>query len=79
VTILTTGNCCQKSRQFHLNTVEAVKQLGIDAEVKNIGDQNDIAMLGVMQNPSLIINNKIVSSGRYMNVPDLMKLIQKYI
>ena len=37
------GSCCKNSTQTFENTKLAVKELGIDAEVENIGDIVEIA------------------------------------
>ncbi len=74
--ILTFGNCCKNSKQNHLNAVEAAKRCGITEEVKNISDWNEIAKYGVMANPAIAINGKVLSSGRMLSVDEIVKLIE---
>lgn len=71
------GACCKKSTATFENTKAALKEMGIEEEVMNIGDAMEIAKYGVMQTPALVINNKVVSFGKLLNVEDVIKLIEK--
>lgn len=71
------GACCKKSTETFENTKEALKKMGIDEEVINIGDSMEIAKYGVMQTPALVINNKVVSYGKLLKVEDVIKLVEK--
>ena len=71
------GACCKKSADTFENTKAALKEMGIDEEVMNIGDSMEIAKYGVMQTPALVINNKVVSYGKMLKVEDVIKLIEK--
>jgi small redox-active disulfide protein 2 len=71
------GSCCKKSTETFENTKIAVKEMGFEDEVLNIGDNAKIAEYGVMQTPALIIDNKVVSYGKLLKVEDVKKLIEK--
>lgn len=71
------GSCCKNSTQTFDNTKIAVKELGIDAEVENIGDIAEIASYGVMSTPALVIDDKVVSYGRFLKTEDIKKIIEK--
>lgn len=75
--ILTFGNCCKKSKQNHLNAVEAAKRCGITEEVENISDWMEIAKYGVMSNPAIAIDGKVIVSGKMLSVNDIVKLIEE--
>lgn len=72
------GSGCKKCNQLEKNTLEALNQLGIDADVRHITDFSQIAQYGVMSTPSLVVNGKVVSCGKVLTVnqaKDLLKSI----
>lgn len=73
------GSCCKNSTQTFENTKLAVKELGIDADVENIGDIVEIAKYGVMSTPALVIDDKVVSYGKFLKVQDIINTIKKVI
>lgn len=74
--IVTLGSCCKKSRQNHINAVEAAKICGVGEPV-NIGDMMEIMNYGVLQTPALVIDGKVIASGRVMSVDEIVTLIRK--
>lgn len=73
------GGCCKKSQANYEAVVLAVKELGLDVQVEHITDMNEIMNLGVLATPGLIINEKIVSVGRTLNVKQAKEIINKAI
>lgn len=71
------GTGCDKCDKVYANTLEAVKELGIDAEVEKVEDLMEIVKLGVMSAPSLMIDGKLVSAGKVLKTKEIKKLIQK--
>lgn len=71
------GACCQKSADTFANVKQAVAELGLQDVVLNIGDAVEIAQYGVMQTPALVIDSKVVSSGRLIRVEEAKSLIGK--
>jgi len=71
------GACCKKSTETFENTKIAVQELGLDAEVENIGDIMEISKYGVMSTPALVIDEKVVSYGKLLKPGDVKKLIEK--
>lgn len=74
---LVLGACCQKSKDTFENVKTAVKEMGFDDEVLNIGDYVQIAKYGVMSTPALVIDSKVVSYGKLLKVADVKTLIEK--
>lgn len=70
------GACCKKSAHTFSNVKQVVSELGFTDEVLNIGDDVEIARYGVMQTPALIVDNKVLSSGKLLKVDEIKKLIQ---
>jgi small redox-active disulfide protein 2 len=71
------GACCKKSTETFENAKLAVKELGLNVEVENVGDIMEIARYGVMSTPALVINEKVVSYGKYLKPDDIKKIIEK--
>lgn len=62
IEILGTG--CAKCRKQFVAAEEAVRQSGIEAEVVKVEQLDEIMERGVMMTPSLVLNGKVVSSGK---------------
>lgn len=58
------GTGCEKCDKLYNNVKEALEETGIQAEVEKIEDLMEIVKLGVMTSPSLMIDGKLVVSGR---------------
>ena len=71
------GGCCQKSTANYEAVVQAVKELGLDVEVEHVTDFDEIMKLGVMATPGLVVDGKILSVGRALNVKQAKELIGK--
>lgn len=71
------GGCCKKSQLNYLAVVGAVKELGLDVEVEHVTDFNEIMALGVMSTPGLVVDGKVMSVGRCLNVKQSKELIEK--
>ncbi len=71
------GACCDKSRTTYANVKQAVKEMGYEDEVINIGDALEIAKYGVMQTPALVVDGKVVSTGKLLKVEDVKTILSK--
>ena len=74
--IITLGNCCKKSKQNHENAVQAAKNCGVEEPV-NIADMNEIMQYGVMMTPGLVIDGKVVATGRMLSMEQIEKMIRE--
>lgn len=70
------GTGCDKCDTVYENVIEAVNELGIQAEIEKVEDLLDIVKLGVMTSPSLMIDGKLVSAGNVLNKKQIMKLLE---
>jgi len=52
---------CNKLEQMCRNIVE---ENNLEANIEKISDLNKFAELGILMTPGLIINNKVISSGK---------------
>ena len=58
------GPGCANCRKLEEIAREAVAALGVDAEISKVTDMQQIIDYGVLKTPGLVINGKLVSSGR---------------
>ena len=72
------GSGCDDCSRLYDNTVEALAELEISAEVTKIGDLIEIVKLGVMQAPSLMVDGKLLVAGRVASKKDIVKLLKKH-
>ncbi|MCF8217640.1 MAG: thioredoxin family protein [Bacteroidales bacterium] len=73
ITILGTG--CPKCKSLEKLTRETVTELGMDANVTKEEDIMKIMEYGVMKTPGLVINEKVVFSGRVPSQKELQELL----
>ncbi|MBQ2683593.1 MAG: TM0996/MTH895 family glutaredoxin-like protein [Thermoguttaceae bacterium] len=69
------GAGCKSCRQMFENARLAVKESGLSVEVEYITDMKQIMTYGVMSLPALVINEKVVSMGKILNVPSIKRLL----
>ena len=73
IKILGTG--CDKCNRLYETTVEAVRATGIDAEVSKVSEISEIIAFGVMTTPAIVIDGKVVVTGRVPSLDEIQKLI----
>ncbi len=71
------GTGCPKCKSLEKVTKDAVAELGIDAQVEKEEDIIKIMAYGVLQTPGLVINDKVVLSGRLPSQTEIKNLISK--
>lgn len=71
------GTGCDKCSALYKNTLEALKKCGIEAKVEKVEELMDIVRLGVMSSPSLMIDGKLVISGRIATAEEIAKILSK--
>jgi len=71
IKVLGTGcNNCKKTKAV---VADAIKELGLDVAVTEVQDIPSIMAYGVMSTPAIVIDEKVVSTGR---VPAKSQVIQ---
>lgn len=75
IKILGTG--CPKCKNLEKMTREAVSNLNIDARIHKEEDIMKIMEYGVMRTPGLVINDKVVVSGRVPSANEINQFITK--
>jgi small redox-active disulfide protein 2 len=69
------GTGCANCKKLEANVKEAVKDMGLDAEVKKVENIKDIMSYGVMGTPALVKDEKVLFAGRVPNVDAIKKYI----
>jgi small redox-active disulfide protein 2 len=73
IKILGTG--CAKCHTLEKAVKEAVAELKLDATVEKVNDICRILEYPVLTTPGLVIDEKVVSSGKVLNKDEVVKLI----
>jgi small redox-active disulfide protein 2 len=73
IKILGTG--CPKCKLLQVLVEWAVKQLWLDVTIEKVEDINDIMQYDIMATPGLVIDEKIVMTGKIPSVEDLVKIL----
>ena len=73
--ILVYGPGCARCVTTEKNVKEALRQLGMDAEVKKITDIKEFAKAGVTFTPAIVIEGKVKVSGKVPSVDEIKKII----
>lgn len=71
------GEGCDKCDKVYANTLLALKELNIEAEIVKIQDFKEIILYGIMSTPAFMVDEKVKSTGRVLSVKDIIKLLQK--
>lgn len=58
------GSGCKNCQKLEENTKEALSSTGKTADIKKVTDVVEIQRYGVMRTPALVIDEKVVVSGR---------------
>ncbi len=69
------GPGCPRCQTTEKNVIDACAQLNLPADIAPIHDIQEFAKLGVMITPAVIVDGKIVISGRIPTVEELKKLL----
>ena len=71
------GTGCPKCKTLEQATRNAVSELGIDANVSKEEDIVNIMNYGVMRTPALVIDEKVIFSGKVPSMNELKEIISK--
>jgi small redox-active disulfide protein 2 len=75
IKILGTG--CAKCMQLEKTAKEAVKELGIDAKIEDVKDITKILAYPILTTPGLVIDEKVVCSGKLPSKDEVKKYIKE--
>jgi len=69
------GSGCAKCRQLEANTITALAELGVDADIEKVTDPAEIASWGVMSTPALVVDDEVLISGRLATADEVRRLL----
>jgi small redox-active disulfide protein 2 len=69
------GPGCTNCQNLERATREAIAELGLDATVEKVTDYATIAGYGVMSTPGLVVDEKVVVSGRVPKAAEIKMLL----
>jgi small redox-active disulfide protein 2 len=65
------GPGCAKCQSVEKNVKDAVKSLGIDAEILHVTDIKEIASYGVFGTPAVVIDGQVKSVGKIPSAEEI--------
>jgi len=77
VKILGTG--CPKCKRLEHVTREALAEMGLDASVTKVTELDEIMAYDIAATPGLVVNEKVVSSGRLPSKAEIQLLVSEAI
>ena len=69
------GPGCARCHQLEQTAREVVKELGIDAEIEEVKDVKKIMEYPILTTPGLVIDEKLVCSGRVPSKSEMTTFI----
>jgi small redox-active disulfide protein 2 len=73
------GSGCSKCVKLQEQVQEVLAELNINRSVKKVTDIAEIMQYGVMRTPALVIDEKVVVSGRVPSKEELKEIFKKLI
>ncbi|HET9555133.1 MAG TPA: thioredoxin family protein [Anaeromyxobacteraceae bacterium] len=70
------GTGCVKCKQLTASAVVAVAELGLDVNVEKVEDPREIMKLKVMSTPALVVDGRVVSTGKALSPGDVKVLLE---
>lgn len=69
------GPGCANCHNLERNTRAALADLGLEATVEAVTDYGQIAGYGIMRTPGLVVDEKVLVSGRVPKPAEIAKLL----
>ena len=75
IKVLCTG--CANCKALYATVEQAVKDLNLDATLLKEEDILKIMEYNIFSLPALVINEKVVSAGKKLSLPEVMELLKQ--
>ena len=76
LTVKVYGSGCKGCQTLHQNVIDALAEMNLVAKVEYITDLQKVMEAGIMSMPTLSVNEKVVSSGKILGIPEIKKIIE---
>lgn len=71
------GAGCAKCNALEASVRSALAELGMDTPIDHVTDFSQIAALGVISTPALMVDGKVVSYGKVLSKEEAKAVLQK--
>ena len=71
------GSGCAKCNQLEAAAKSALRELGMDETIEHVRDFAQIAAYGVMTTPALVVDERVVASGRVLKQTEIVEILKK--
>jgi len=68
---------CAKCRLLEVATHAALEELGLNVEVDKLQDTGEAQRRGVMSQPALFINGRLMVQGRVPSIDEIKEMIER--
>jgi small redox-active disulfide protein 2 len=69
------GPGCVNCKTTEQRVINACAELDLDADISHVYDYNEMAKLGVLRTPAVVIDGEIAIMGRVLTVAELKTLL----
>ena len=69
------GPGCANCKRLYQEAERAVAQAGVQARITKVEAMDDIVAYGILRTPGLVIDGKVVASGRIPLAPEIVTMI----
>jgi small redox-active disulfide protein 2 len=70
------GPGCANCKRLYQEAERAVSQSGVAATLTKVEEMEAIASYGILRTPGLVIDGKVVASGRIPLTPEIVSMIE---
>ena len=71
------GTGCSKCETLATWVDETARELNLEFELEKVSDIDEITGFGIMATPGLVVNGKVMASGRLPSKAELKEILQK--
>ncbi len=69
------GTGCTNCKNLEKATINAVAEMGLDANITKVEDIQQIMSYGIMRTPGLVVDGKVVVYGRVPSVSEIKEIL----
>ncbi len=70
------GSGCANCKKLQTMAEDAIKELGINADLEKVDGVKDIVRYGVMRTPALVVDEKVKIMGRVPAYSEVLQVIK---